>query len=180
MNLEAVYHRAKLNWSYAYDEHTLHIRIRTKKDDIKRIDLYYGDKYGWDTTNAETQMVLLASDAMFDYWEAAAQPVYRRLVYYFALNDGERTVYFQEKGFFDVPPVIFYEGLFDFPFLNPADVHTPPAWVKKRFFIKYFQNDLQTAIQRSILKERRNGEASLPQAISSAAICRASSIIWIT
>ncbi|WP_139995183.1 alpha-glycosidase [Paenibacillus paridis] len=138
MNLEAVYHRAKLNWSYAYDDRTLHIRIRTKKADMLQITLVYGDKYDWSKANSEAQMVRLASDAMFDYWEVSAQPAFRRLVYYFALNDGERTVYFQESGFFDVPPVIFYEGLFDFPFLNPVDVHRPPAWVKKAVFYQIF------------------------------------------
>ncbi|WP_141504787.1 alpha-glycosidase [Paenibacillus luteus] len=138
MNLEAVYHRAKLNWSYAYDDRTLHIRIRTKKADMKQITLVYGDKYDWSKANSEVQMVRLASDAMFDYWEASAQPAFRRVVYFFALNDGESMVYFQESGFFEVPPVIFYEGLFDFPFLNPVDVHTPPAWVKKAVFYQIF------------------------------------------
>ncbi|WP_410511371.1 alpha-glycosidase [Paenibacillus sp. BR2-3] len=138
MNLEAVYHRSKFNWSYAYDDRTLHIRIRTKKADIKQIDLHCGDKYGWDKTNTVIPMALWVSDALFDYWEAAVQPKFRRLFYYFALNDGEKTAYLQETGLFYDPPVVFYEGFFDFPFLNPADVHTPPAWVKKAVFYQIF------------------------------------------
>lgn len=31
MLLEAIYHRPKQNWAYAYDGKTLHIRLRTKK-----------------------------------------------------------------------------------------------------------------------------------------------------
>ncbi|RAN86047.1 hypothetical protein B5P41_31550, partial [Bacillus sp. SRB_28] len=29
MILEAVYHRPKLNWSYAYDRSTMHLRLRS-------------------------------------------------------------------------------------------------------------------------------------------------------
>lgn len=138
MNAEAIYHRSKFNWTYAYDDRTLHIRIRTKRADIRQVTLYYGDKYNWGKVNDEIPMTLWVSDAMFDYWEAAIQPKLRRVAYYFALTDGERTVYLQEKGLFDEPPVIFYEGLYDFPFLNPADVHKPPAWVKKAVFYQIF------------------------------------------
>ena len=134
MNVEAIYHRAKFNWSYAYDDRTLHIRIRTKKADVLKIDLFCGDRYDWDKANTMIPMRLWTSDVLFDYWEASVQPTFRRLAYYFALNDGEKTVYMLEKGFFDDHPVIFYEGLFDFPFLNPVDVITPPAWVKKAVF----------------------------------------------
>lgn len=138
MNLEAVYHRTKSNWSYAYDAETLHVRIRTKKADITSIELHCGDKYGWDKTSAMIPMVPLASDAMFDYWEAAVQPKFRRTVYYFALHDGETTAYMLEKGFFNEPPAIMYEGLFDFPFINPADVLKPPSWVKQAVFYQIF------------------------------------------
>lgn len=138
MNEEAIYHRSKFNWTYAYDDRTLHIRIRTKKADMKQITLYYGDKYSWEHVNDRIPMVHWVSDGKFDYWEAAIQPKLRRVAYYFALNDGERTVYLSEKGLFDEPPVIFYEGLYDFPFLNPADVHKPPAWVKKAVFYQIF------------------------------------------
>lgn len=31
MLLEAIYHRPKLNWAYAYDYRTLHLRLRSKK-----------------------------------------------------------------------------------------------------------------------------------------------------
>lgn len=138
MNLEAVYHRSKSNWSYAYDDQTLHIRIRTKKADITAIELHCGDKYGWDRANAVISMTRFVSDALFDYWEAAVQPRFRRMVYYFALHDGEKSVYMLEKGFFNEPPAIIYEGLFDFPFINPADVHKPPSWVKQAVFYQIF------------------------------------------
>lgn len=50
MLLEAIYHRPKLNWCYAYDEHSVHLRIRTKKNDITTVATLAGDKYAWSQT----------------------------------------------------------------------------------------------------------------------------------
>lgn len=44
---EAIYHRPKDNYAYAYDEKTIHIRIRTKRDDVQSTTLIYGDPYEW-------------------------------------------------------------------------------------------------------------------------------------
>lgn len=138
MQLESIYHRMKQNWSYAYDESTLHIRIRTKRGDAASIDLHSGDKYGWDKTSSVIPMVNWGSDSLFDYWEASVQPPFRRLVYYFAIHGNDETVYMLEKGFFTEAPSLIYEGLFDFPFLNPADIIKPPEWVKDAVFYQIF------------------------------------------
>ncbi|PZD94648.1 alpha-glycosidase [Paenibacillus sambharensis] len=138
MQLEAIYHRPKLNWSYALDDRTLHIRLRTRRDDVDRVDLFYGDKYGWDKTNSVKPMVKWGSDRLFDYWEAAVQPPYRRLVYFFGLHAGTESVYLLEKGFQTEAPSVSYEGLFDFPFINPADVFKPPVWAKEAIFYQIF------------------------------------------
>ncbi|CAH1208067.1 Cyclomaltodextrinase [Paenibacillus plantiphilus] len=139
MHLEAIYHRVTQNWAYAYDKRTLHIRIRTKKSDVARIDLNCADKYKKEKTTVVVPMERWASDDLFDYWEAAVQPPYRRLVYYFILQSEGQTVYFMEKGFFrESLPENMDDGLFDFPFLNPADVIAPPEWVKDAVFYQIF------------------------------------------
>lgn len=138
MQLEALYHRMKQNWSYAYDHQTLHIRLRSKKDDLTSAILHCGDKYGWEHTNESVLMAKWASDKLFDYWEASIRPRYRRTVYYFELSDGIQTMFMLEKGFLEQRPDVIYEGLFDFPFINPIDVMTPPAWVKDAVFYQIF------------------------------------------
>ena len=139
IRLEAVHHRMGQNWSYAYSSTILHIRIRTAKHNVARIDLHCGDKFDATKYNETLVMTRFASDDLFDYWQAEVSPRFRRLVYYFALHghDGE-LVYMLEKGFFEHPPLVWYEGLFDFPFLNETDVHTPPAWVKDAVFYQIF------------------------------------------
>ncbi|WP_336790130.1 alpha-glycosidase [Paenibacillus sp. MMO-177] len=137
MLLEAIYHRPKQNWAYAYDKTTLHIRIRTKRNDAERVELIAGDKYNWAGTFAVVQMTVLSSDALFDYWEASIEPPFRRLRYAFRLTDGDETVILTETGFpAELPdnPNTF----FDFPYINPVDVFSPPAWVKDAAFYQIF------------------------------------------
>ncbi len=137
--LEALYHRPGQNWSYAYNDSTLHIRIRTKKGNVPQIQLFCGDKFNWDNYNEAIWMEHLVSDTLFDYWHASVNPTFRRLVYYFELHSlNHEIIYYLEKGFYSEHPAIKYEGLFDFPFLNPEDVHTPPSWVKEAIFYQIF------------------------------------------
>lgn len=137
MLLEAVYHRPKQNWSYAYDERTVHIRIRTKRKDMEHVELINFDKYKMKETLTTYPMAKLASDARFDYWEVAVQPPYRRLQYGFRLESGKKKVWLTERGFYNGQPEV-PTGWFEFPFLNPADVFRPPAWVKDAVFYQIF------------------------------------------
>ncbi|MFC4779320.1 glycoside hydrolase family 13 protein [Paenibacillus sp. GCM10023252] len=137
MLLEAIYHRPKHNWSYAYDEKTVHIRIRTKKDDVQKVEAIVGDKYAWDTTMETVEMSVFASDKLFDYWEAAVVPPFRRLRYAFRLSSGGATWILTEKEFTETLPDN-PNTFFDFPFLNPVDVFDPPAWVKDAVFYQIF------------------------------------------
>ena len=44
MNIESIYITdQKNNYAYAYNDKTLHIRIRTKKNDIEKVNLIFGD-----------------------------------------------------------------------------------------------------------------------------------------
>ena len=39
MNYHAIYHRPKQNYAYAYDKKTIHLRIRTAKDEVERAEV---------------------------------------------------------------------------------------------------------------------------------------------
>ena len=47
MNYHAIYHRPKQNYAYAYDKKTIHLRIRTAKDEVERAEVIFGDPYHW-------------------------------------------------------------------------------------------------------------------------------------
>jgi cyclomaltodextrinase len=135
---EAIYHRPKNNWSYAYDRETVHLRLRTKRGDVARVSLIYGDKYNWHIIGSQTvEMKVFARDSLFDYWQAAVKLTYRRLKYGFKLQDGDETLWMNEQGFHESEPTNVYV-YYEFPFLNPADVFSPPPWVKDAVFYQIF------------------------------------------
>lgn len=137
MLLEALYHRPRLNWSYAYDSETIHLRLRAKKGDLTEVFAWAGDKYAWDTTKELIPMTLFTSDEMFDYWECESVPLYRRLKYGFLLIKDQERVWMTENEFVSVRPSN-PEKLFEFPYINRSDVFTPPAWVKDAVFYQIF------------------------------------------
>lgn len=137
MFLEAVYHRPRKNWSYAYDGRTIHLRIRTKKDDMTEVYALAGDKYLWEQTMEYIPMSKLSSDELFDYWECEAQPPYRRLKYGFLLQQGREKRWMTEYDFLKEPPAN-PDRLFEYPFINPVDVFTTPDWVKDAVFYQIF------------------------------------------
>ncbi|MBM7096870.1 alpha-glycosidase [Bacillus sp. H-16] len=147
MLLEAIFHQPKSHYAYAYDHETLHIRLRTKRNDLDNVYLIHGDKYRFTQEFIETtKMTKFASDTLFDYYEAAVKPEFRRFAYAFRLESGKETLYYNEVGFQEegaqsqsgIGMLESPSGMFEFPFLNPADVNKPPAWVKNAVFYQIF------------------------------------------
>ncbi|MCU6712892.1 glycoside hydrolase family 13 protein [Paenibacillus sp. J5C_2022] len=137
MLLEAIYHRSTDSYCYAYDDRTVHIRLRTRKGDLESIKAVYGDKYDWAGTGTEKAMRIIASDELFDYWQAELTPPYGRLRYAFQLIDGEQQLWYTEQGFTThrpQDPLTF----FDYPFIWPSEVLAPPAWVREAVFYQIF------------------------------------------
>ncbi|MFC4601443.1 alpha-glycosidase [Cohnella hongkongensis] len=134
---EAIYHRPKQNWAYAYDGRTVHLRVRAKRGEMDEVLVLTGDKYAWEQTRHSVPMRRLASDELFDYWEAEVVPPFRRMRYGFHFRSGGKDLYMTEKGFSSAEPEDCLT-MFDFPFINPADVFTPPSWVKDAVFYQIF------------------------------------------
>ncbi|GAA0609761.1 alpha-glycosidase [Virgibacillus siamensis] len=140
---EAIYHRPKNNYAYAYNKELLHIRIRTKKGDLEKVRLIYGDPFDYKGSKPdlhELPMTVTYQDDLFDYWFVECQPINRRMHYMFALqeNKTEPIVYFTEKEFYDYLPYDNPTFFFKFPFLNPIDVFQAPTWVKETVWYQIF------------------------------------------
>lgn len=136
---EAIYHRPKLNWSFAADPQTVCLRIRTKKNDVQQVDVIWSDKYAWDQMVTTTGMEKFASDSLFDYWETLIRPPFRRLAYYFHLQSEEDELWLSEQGIHTANPTELRQpGHFEFPFINAVDVFQPPQWVKDAVFYQIF------------------------------------------
>jgi len=138
MNKHAVYHKAKSNFCYAYNENEIHIRIRVAKDDCQKIVLIYGDKYEWHKSQ-EAEMKLDFSDKDFDYFFVKLGNVSKRFSYFFKIYTENKSYIFTEYGFIDN----FKSGdehsfLFHYPFMNKEDIHEVPEWVKEAVFYQIF------------------------------------------
>ncbi|WP_114570478.1 glycoside hydrolase family 13 protein [Exiguobacterium flavidum] len=153
---EAVFHRAMSPFVYKYDEKTIHIRLQTKKGDIDEAILIWGDPYDWHTEHPddndwnfdptksnywntrETPMARSGSDDLYDYWFIAVEPPYRRLRYGFKLSDGNETLVYTERGWFETKPLDDTGYYFCVPFLNKVDVFKAPDWVKDTVWYQIF------------------------------------------
>ena len=143
MELTAIYHRPESEYAYLYKEGQMHIRIRTKKEDVEKIVLHYGDPFIFleDSYEDVKEMVKVTSDALFDYWQVAVSVRFARLQYLFELEDKEgQSILYGDKGFTDNSPEnLALEGnRFKLPYIHEIDGCQVPDWVSKTVWYQIF------------------------------------------
>lgn len=141
MDKHAIQHRVGTNFSYIYDKDTVHIRLQTKKDDVEKVQLIYGDPY--DFTGQEWNYHLLemtksGSTELFDYWFISVQPPHHRIRYGFQLTSGIDTLIFTEKGFYPTIPNDDVAYYFCIPYIHEVDKFSAPNWVKDTVWYQIF------------------------------------------
>ncbi|MGE7183310.1 glycoside hydrolase family 13 protein [Peribacillus sp. NPDC006672] len=140
MEFSSIHHRANDNYSYPIDTETLHIRLRTKKQDISSAGLIFGDPYISDNglwQFEELPMCLSGSDNRYDYWHIYVKPPYRRIRYGFKLLSEDESAIYTEKGFFKEPPRD-PGSYFAIPYLHQNEVFGAPEWVKDTIWYQIF------------------------------------------
>lgn len=143
MELTAIYHRPESEYAYLYKEGKVHIRIRTKKEDVEKIVLHYGDPFIFleDSYEDVKEMVKVTSDALFDYWQVAVSVRFARLQYLFELKDKVgQSILYGDKGFADNSPEnLALEGNgFKLPYIHEIDGCQVPDWVSKTVWYQIF------------------------------------------
>ena len=143
MELTAIYHRPESEYAYLYKDKIMHIRIRTKKDDIESINLHYGDPFIFieDHYEAIKEMVKVTSDALFDYWQVEITVGYARLQYLFELKDKQgQTILYGDKGCVEnTLENLHYEGNgFKVPYIHEIDACHVPDWVAETVWYQIF------------------------------------------
>lgn len=137
MNFAAISHRSAFTDAYPLDENRLVINLQTGKE-IRAVSLIHDDPYAggatgfmaWDgkpeemTVSGELEHHLI--------WSVTLEPKFKREQYYFAVTDGTESVLMFEDGFYtreEAEKPGRLRQYFKFPWMNPADVITPPGWV---------------------------------------------------
>lgn len=103
MEASALYHQPQSEYAYLMTDGNVHIRLRSKRDDVARVILVYQDPYllmkGRDFV--QVTMDLVATSQVHDYYQAHIEVATRRLVYYFIVEDYQGQTYrFGEFGVF--------------------------------------------------------------------------------
>lgn len=146
MDKSAILHIPMSQYAYGIDEDTITIRLRTAHGDIRNCNLYYGDRSCRVTpvifTTVEMERVIECE--RYDYFEATLEKVYKRLDYYFELNDGTETCLYYGDCFCK-EPVDDRSEYFQFPFNHRADIVSPPDWAKDAVVYNIFPDSFATS-----------------------------------
>ncbi|MDN3954228.1 glycoside hydrolase family 13 protein [Sporolactobacillus laevolacticus] len=149
MEKSAVYHQPCSAYAYPYDNDTIHLKIRTKKNDTALVTLIWGDpfenievendNYQWVSKQSEMQKI--AQTDLHDYWFISIKPPFHRLQYGFVLTgtDGKKEFY-GDRGFLVLKEETFTtpDNFFKFPFIHEVDRFKAPEWVKSTVWYQIF------------------------------------------
>jgi cyclomaltodextrinase / maltogenic alpha-amylase / neopullulanase len=151
MNEHALWHKAKSEVSYAYNQKTLHIVLRTAKNDAQSVSIVYGDPFEWhgkkpDFTWVHTvkKMVNTYQNRLYDYYFMEVEPPYLRTKYLFILTQGKKTYAYGSQRLFSIDSEqelykqLDFSDFFNFPYINQEDLHQTPTWVKDTVWYQIF------------------------------------------
>ena len=143
MEITAIYHRPESEYAYLYTKDLMHIRIRTKKYDMRHVSLHYGDSVVFHEDSYQNHILMkkVASDEWFDYWQSEVSVPYARIQYLFELESttGEKILY-GDRGaipFTDENYNFFMNG-FKLPYFHEVDRCKVPEWVAKTVWYQIF------------------------------------------
>ena len=138
MRTECIDHRSGADCS-VLNEKTLSVRIKTGKD-VTAVFLVAADPFTggvspsdpWD--GERIPMEIEAELRNHFMWKACAHAEWRRLQYYFEIQQGGERLIRLESGFYTPEEFAAYRGLRQysrFPWINSSDINLPPRWVKE-------------------------------------------------
>jgi len=146
MNKHAVFHLPDSSYAFALNEKRVCLRLRTAKGEIKKCVLFYGDRFYHEQKVKMTsvEMVKVASDRLFDYFEADFETDINRICYYFWLTDGVEDYYYY-SGIFAHKPGANRGEYYQFPFVRREDIADVPQWAKNAILYQIFPDSFATS-----------------------------------
>lgn len=146
MKKEMVLHIPMSQYAHGIAENRLVIRLRTAKNDLKNVTLYYGD-----TACRQNPIIFypekmdkVASDLYFDYYEAEFVSKFHRIYYYFLLDDGKESSYYYSDFFRNILSEDRSE-YYKIPFNHREDIADVPDWVKDAVVYNIFPDSFASA-----------------------------------
>ncbi|OQO83992.1 alpha-glycosidase [Enterococcus casseliflavus] len=149
MERQAILHKSKSNFAYAYDNKTLHLRLRSKRDDLTAVTLQIDHETGWLPNEQgvymwqkkQIPMKKEFSTELYDYWFTEVEPYELKARYGFLVEDEQEQFIYTERGFFSPDDSYIANDInsyFAFPYLHEQDIFSAPDWVKKTVWYQIF------------------------------------------
>ncbi|WP_317911103.1 glycoside hydrolase family 13 protein [Enterococcus faecium] len=144
MDTAAIYHRPESEYAFLYTNTRFRIRLRTRKNDIKKVYVLCGDPYTittekWYQKQRPMKKCLSTND--HDYWEIEVTSETRRLQYAFHVVGEDNTdCFYGDQGIFPYRENVITEPNFYFriPYFHQIDRFTIPEWVKETVWYQIF------------------------------------------
>ncbi|ETY73482.1 alpha-amylase [Lactiplantibacillus fabifermentans T30PCM01] len=143
MQLAGILHRPESEDTAILADHQVLMRLKTARQDIEQVELYYADMYLWQEGAPMQHATMHAGLATQgnQYWTLNVDIPTNRLIYAFKLTDlaGE-TLGYGDEGFFDDTAANWAVTgrYFHLPYLHVSDAELPPAWVKDTVWYQIF------------------------------------------
>ena len=144
METAAFYHRPESEYCYIYSPGHVHVRLRTKKDDVARVAFIQGDPFNLHIENwyeEESEMELILSTDLHDYWLIDTHESVKRMAYAFHIHGHDGTdVLYNDRGVFPyLKEQLTNSGMyFRLPYFHETDRFKAPDWVKKTVWYQIF------------------------------------------
>ena len=149
MEFSAIFHDTTKKYAYALEKGLFAIRLKTKKNDIKRATLLYQDKYipvDFYDTRATKDMYKIASDNYCDYYEVQVEMDMVCLRYQFELEDYEGNIYYYANHEFYAKPRMHIDYMYDCPQnLREEEMVVTPEWAKNKVVYQIFPSRFATS-----------------------------------
>lgn len=146
MKKEMVLHIPMSHYAHGISEDKIVIRLRTAKDDLRKVTLFYGD-----TACRQNPIIFypekmnkVASDLYFDYYEAEFISKFHRIYYYFLLEDETESSYYYSDFFRSILADDRSE-YYKIPFNHREDIADVPEWVKDAVVYNIFPDSFASS-----------------------------------
>lgn len=174
MNKSSILHIPLSQYAFANDERMLTIRLRTAKDDLTKVTLFYGDRAcpRCPLEMFPLTMKLVACDEDFDYFEVTFSSPYTRVCYYFYIEKEEEWYFYYTDQFHKELPHMILEGhilesrseYYQYPFLLRSEVIDAPTWFKEAIVYNIFPDSFASSrrwiANQSCVLKHKNGTIS--------------------
>ena len=132
---EAVYHKIDSDYAYPLAYGILLVRLRVARDNVPSLTVLWVDKYlflSGEAALSRTAMTKVATDELFDYYEAQLPHQATSLAYCFYLESKSESLYYGNAQFFvslfASSGVNYTPYMFIMPQLNHDEIINLPSW----------------------------------------------------